>query len=289
MQVRHFRQQILAINPEKAFIQQIMSSISGIRIMGIVNTTPDSFSDGGKFTDSEAAFRQAEQLITDGADILDIGGESTRPFAQPVPLEEELRRTIPVIRAIRQQYATPISIDTRKAEVARQAIDEGADIINDISGLYNDVDMAALASTNGKQVIIMHMQGQPETMQVRPAYVSVVDEIIDFLQQRIVWAREQGIAREKIIVDPGIGFGKTLEHNLAIIKNLGRIKSLGCSVLLGHSRKSFIGAITGRPPEQRDVATAVISALVAGKDVDILRVHDVASTRQALLIADALG
>ncbi|WP_136806610.1 dihydropteroate synthase [Desulfosediminicola flagellatus] len=258
------------------------------RIMGILNVTPDSFSDGGNFHDLTAALLQAEGIIAAGADILDVGGESTRPYAEPVSLEDELARTIPVIRTIRSTHSIPISIDTTKAEVARQALAAGADIINDISALLKDPEMIDVVRDSDVPVIIMHMQGSPSDMQDRPAYDNVIDEIVAFFTERIEWMTSEGVARNRIILDPGIGFGKTLDHNLSIIKHLDRFKSLDLPVLLGHSRKNFLGILTGLEAEKRDLPTAVISALSVERQADIIRVHDVASTRQALQVAEAL-
>ena len=256
--------------------------------MGILNVTPDSFSDGGNFHSFDNALRHAEALIADGADILDVGGESTRPYADPVSLEEELARTIPLIKAIRSRHTIPISIDTTKAEVARQALDAGANIINDISALQKDPAMITVAAASDVPVIIMHMQGTPADMQNRPSYENVVDEILVFLAERVNWMVQNGVARDRIIIDPGIGFGKTQAHNLSIIKHLERFRSLGLQVLLGHSRKSFLGQLTGLEAEKRDLPTAVVSALAVSHRVDIIRVHDVAATRQALQVAEAI-
>lgn len=263
--------------------------MTAIRIMGILNVTPDSFSDGGQFDSEASACSQAEALIASGADILDIGGESTRPFAEPVSEEEELHRVIPAIRSIRRNYSIPISIDTTKGEVARQALKAGADIINDISALRKDPDMLTLVQETAVPVIIMHMQGTPGEMQVNPHYDDVVAEIIEFFQERLDWLESENVARERITLDPGIGFGKTLAHNLSILKHLAEFKGLGCPLLLGHSRKRFIGDITGLEVTDRDLPTAVVSALAAGSGVDIIRVHNVAATRQALQMAAAIG
>ncbi len=262
--------------------------MGAIRIMGILNVTPDSFSDGGQFDSEASACSQAEALLASGADILDIGGESTRPFAEPVSAEEELLRVIPAIRAIRKVSSIPISIDTTKAEVARQALEAGADIINDISALRKDPEMLGLVQETSVPVIIMHMQGTPGDMQVKPEYQNVVAEIIDFFEERLAWLEDQGIDPGRITLDPGIGFGKTLSHNLSILKHLAELKSLGRPLLLGHSRKRFIADITGLDVAERDLPTAVVSALAAESGVDILRVHNVAATRQALQMAAAI-
>ena len=256
--------------------------------MGILNTTPDSFSDGGHHFSGQAALKQAEAMIAAGADIIDIGGESSRPYAEPVSTEEELRRVIPVIREIRKRYTTPISIDTTKAAVAGEALAAGADIINDISALHKDKEMLGLLKTTTAPVVIMHMQGTPETMQIEPHYDDVVEEILEFFQERIDWVEENGVSRDRLILDPGIGFGKTRQHNLTILKHLNRFSRLGLPVLLGHSRKRFLGDITGLDPLHRDLPTAVVSALAAAQGVAIIRVHAVAATRQALLIAEAI-
>jgi dihydropteroate synthase len=259
------------------------------QIMGILNVTPDSFSDGGSFFDGQSVFRQAERLLAQGADIIDIGGESTRPFAEPVSETEELRRVIPAIEAVRSLAADmPISIDTTKAAVARAALAAGATLLNDISALRHDPAMLKVAQEHDCPVIIMHMQGNPGDMQLDPQYSDVVAEICAFFQERTVWMQTQGIRRERIILDPGIGFGKTLEHNLAILRHVSAFKALGFPVLIGHSRKSFLGKLLGLPLAERDWATAVVSALCAGQGADMLRVHDVAKTAAALRLAEAL-
>lgn len=258
------------------------------KIMGILNVTPDSFSDGGQFDSAASACSQAEAFVVSGADIIDVGGESTRPFAEPVTLKEELSRVLPAIRAIRSRYTIPISIDTTKAEVARQALEAGADIINDISALRKDPRMLILVKETSVPVIIMHMQGTPGDMQVKPQYENVVAEVIDFFRERLTWLLENGVDLKRITLDPGIGFGKTLAHNLSLIKHLSEFKELACPVLLGHSRKRFIEDITGLDVANRDLPTAVISALVVGTGVDIIRVHDVAATRHALQMAMAV-
>ena len=263
--------------------------MAAVRIMGIINVTPDSFSDGGCYQDEVSIVAQADALVAAGADLLDVGGESTRPFAQPVSEIEELRRVIPAIQAIRRKYSLPISIDTCKAEVARQALMAGADMINDISALRHDPAMIELLRTTEVPVVIMHMQGTPGDMQVEPVYQDVVAEILDFFRERLDWLQGQGVDRRRIILDPGIGFGKTLIHNLLILKNLSAFSSLGQPILLGHSRKRFLGEITDRQVDERDFATAVVSALAVTKGISIVRVHDVSSSRQAIQIAEAIG
>ncbi len=258
------------------------------KIMGILNVTPDSFSDGGQFDSAASACSQAEALIGSGADILDVGGESTRPFAESVAAAEELKRVLPAIRAIRRKFSIPISIDTTKAVVASQALDAGATIINDISALRKDPEMITLVRETAVPVVIMHMQGTPGDMQLKPKYNNVVAEVIGFFQERLAWLADQGVDRKRITVDPGIGFGKSLGHNLSLLKNLEELKELGLPILLGHSRKRFISDITGLEVEDRDLPTAVISAMAAESGVDILRVHNVAATRHALEVAEAI-
>jgi dihydropteroate synthase len=259
-----------------------------IKVVGVLNVTPDSFSDGGHFNTGQAIEAQIEQMIEDGADIIDVGGESSRPFAEPVSLAEETNRVLPTIETIRKLSKIPISIDTTKAEIAKRALDAGANIVNDISALRFDSMMAELVRETDSPVVIMHMQGTPGNMQKDPKYDDVIEEISIFLQERIDWAVSQGISKGKIIVDPGIGFGKTVEHNLTTLKHLDRFKELGCPVLLGHSRKAFIGKTLDLEVGERDTATALISALCAAKGLDFIRVHDVAKTVHALKIAAAI-
>jgi dihydropteroate synthase len=262
---------------------------SKVLIMGILNVTPDSFSDGGRFLAESSIATQIDTMVEAGADIIDVGGESTRPFAEPVSIAEELDRVLPAIRMIRQRSSIPISIDTTKAEVARRALAEGADIINDISALRFDRDMISLVRETEVPVIIMHMQGTPSDMQVDPHYDDVVSEIKDFFEERLAWAEENGISRNRFIIDPGIGFGKAVGHNLSILKRVAEFAELGCPVLIGHSRKSFIGKLLGAELDTRDVATAAISALCAQQGVSILRVHDVEKTVQAVRLAEAIN
>jgi len=258
-------------------------------IMGILNVTPDSFSDGGRYTTVEAAVAHAQRLVEEGADILDIGGESTRPGADPVPLDEELRRVIPVVQAVRQALPEVcISVDTYKARVAREALESGADMINDVSALRFDPEMASVVAEGDVPVVLMHMKGTPKTMQQNPTYGDVVREILAFLRERIEFAVSQGIARDRIIVDPGIGFGKRPEHNTEILQRLGELRELGRPILLGTSRKSFLGALTKRPVEKRleeTIASVVVGVL---RGADIVRVHDVAPMKHALAVADAV-
>ncbi len=259
-----------------------------VQVMGILNVTPDSFSDGGRW-DSEARLAQRiEQLLTEGADSIDVGGESTRPFAEPVSAEEELVRVLPAIRKIRERSAIPISIDTTKAVVAREALAAGATMINDISALRNDPEMIKVVRSYDGPVIIMHMQGTPGDMQIRPEYGDVVVAINAFFTERIVWLLKQGIDHGRIVLDPGIGFGKTLEHNIVILRNIAKFKQHGCPVLIGHSRKSFLGHLLDIPVDERDCPTAIVSAFCMQQGADILRVHDVQATRQAALLHSAL-
>jgi len=261
----------------------------GVQVMGILNLTPDSFSDGGNVTSTEKLLANVKAMVQAGVGILDIGGESSRPGADPVSLGDELNRVIPAIQAIRAHHSTPISIDTTKAEVARQALAAGADIINDISGLRFDPDMIPLAVARNVPVIIMHMQGVPGNMQQNPQYTDVINDIKRDLQDWLDSALAQGMQRSQIILDPGIGFGKTLDHNLSILKHLSSFNDLGCPILLGHSRKRFIGTLLDEEnPTKRDLGTAVISALAVTHGVSILRVHDVASTVQAVKLARAI-
>lgn len=258
------------------------------KIMGVLNVTPDSFSDGGQFDSVASACSQAEALVVSGADIIDVGGESTRPFAEPVTEQEEINRVIPAIRAIRSTSSIPISIDTTKAEVARQALAAGANIINDISALRKDPEMLAVVQETSVPLIIMHMQGTPAGMQVKPQYENVIEEIVTFFKERLAWLEENGVDPKRITLDPGIGFGKTLNHNLSILKHLEDFTTLGCPLLLGHSRKRFIEDITGLEVEARDLPTAVVSALSCAANIDIVRVHNVAATYQALQMTKAI-
>ena len=262
-------------------------------LMGIVNVTPDSFSDGGRHADIEAAVAHGLRLAAAGADILDVGGESTRPFADPVAAADEWRRVGEVVRRLAEQSGRPVSIDTSKAVVAEQAVAAGAEIINDITGLEGDPAMAELAGATGVGVCAMHMQGTPQTMQLDPRYDDVVAEIHDYLRQRRDALLAAGIAPAAICLDPGIGIGKTHQHNLQLMQNAGRFLDLGCPILVGHSRKGFLGKlveqIQGREPTlaNRDLATAATACSLAAQGIQIIRVHDVASTRLALVAFSA--
>jgi dihydropteroate synthase len=264
--------------------------------MGVLNVTPDSFSDGGHFFKHESAIAQAERLVEQGADIIDIGGESTRPFADPVSADEESRRVIPVIEILAERFQTPISIDTTKAVVARRALAAGASIINDISSLRHDSDMCPLAADSGAPVILMHMLGTPKTMQVEPVYSDVVSEIGDFLSRTVATALKGGISRGQLIIDPGIGFGKTLAHNLEIIQNLSMLQDLDLPILIGPSRKAFIRTLLKDSdhndirPEMPVVMTGTLAAVCIAvmNGAHIVRVHDVEATRAAVKIVDAV-
>lgn len=252
-------------------------------IMGIVNVTPDSFSDGGQFLETERAVAQALALAEQGADILDIGGESTRPGATPVPLEVELQRVIPVLKALRSQTDRLLSIDTMKAEVARQAIIAGVDIINDVSALTFDPDMLSVCAQSDCGVIAMHMRGNPQTMQQDPHYENVVREVRDYLTRRIDDFERAGGRREQLVLDPGIGFGKTAQHNVELLAHIAELRDLGRPVLIGHSRKRFLSKVLGRPVEERSAGSLGVAIAVASLGADIIRVHEVRETRDALL------
>ncbi|MCD6128415.1 dihydropteroate synthase [Candidatus Bipolaricaulota bacterium] len=256
-----------------------------VLIMGILNVTPDSFSDGGRFLSPDAAVERALAMEKEGADIIDVGGESSRPGAEPVPVEEELRRVLPVLERLRGKLRIPISIDTTKAEVAEAALRAGASIVNDISALRFDPAMASLVAKFGAGLVLMHMLGTPKTMQQAPHYEDVVTEVRDFLAERAQYAQSQGIPREAIAVDPGIGFGKTVEHNLELLRRLPELVELGFPVLVGPSRKSFIGAILGLGVEERLEGTLAACAVAVVRGADILRVHDVKEVRRAADLA----
>jgi dihydropteroate synthase len=257
------------------------------KLMGVVNVTPDSFSDGGLFLEPEAAIAHGEQLVRDGAEILDVGGESTRPGAEPVDVEVELARTQPVVADL-EGLGYTVSIDTSKAAVAEAALAAGAEIVNDVTALRGDPDMAALCAERGATVVLMHMAGEPRTMQEDPRYEDVVDEVKAFLAERIEAAVAAGMDEEKVWVDPGIGFGKTLEHNLELLRRLGELRELGRPLVVGTSRKSFIGKVDGSEVEQRIGGSVATAVLAAAEGADVLRVHDVAETAQALRMAAAV-
>ena len=257
--------------------------------MGVLNVTPDSFSDGGLYFDSERAVEHAFRLVEDGADILDIGGESTRPGSEAIPPEEELRRTIPVVEAVAKKVRVPVSIDTCKADVARRALDAGASLVNDISGLRFDPEMPRVVAEYQVPVVVMHIRGNPRDMQRAPSYEALIPEIMDYLRISMRLADECGIREEHIIIDPGIGFGKTFDHNLEIIGNLGEFTLLGRPVAIGVSRKAFIGKVLGgAPAAERLEGTAAAVAIAVFNGANIVRVHDVKEMAKVAKVADAI-
>lgn len=255
------------------------------QVMGIVNVTPDSFSDGGQFFSPDKALDQARKLVADGAAIIDIGGESTRPGSEPVPADEEIRRVLPAIEAITAELDVPVSIDTMKAEVMRAAVDAGAGIINDVNALRGDKALATAAELD-VPVCLMHMQGTPQSMQKSPEYEDVVQEVIDFLQARIEACEAAGIARHNLILDPGFGFGKKARHNLRLMKHLSRITELGYPVLLGVSRKSIIGAMLNTSVDERLAGSLSLASIAVWQGAKIIRSHDVKDTVQAVKLAE---
>jgi dihydropteroate synthase len=262
----------------------------GVRplVMGIVNVTPDSFSDGGRFFEPSAAVAHAMKLVEEGADILDIGGESTRPGATPVAIDDELARVVPVVAEVARKVSVPLSVDTMKAEVAKQCLDAGAAIVNDVSG-FRDPAMVAVATEFRAGIVVMHMRGEPATMQQNPQYADVVAEVAGYLQERLRALGQSGIPPETVCVDPGIGFGKTLEHNLDLLANLDAVARLGRPVCLGVSRKGFVGKLTGRGPGERDTGSLAVACFAAARGTaHVLRVHDVNGARDAALLLEAI-
>jgi len=257
-------------------------------IMGVINITPDSFSDGGLYFDEGRAAAHGLEMAADGADIIDIGGESTRPGSMPVDVEEEKRRILPVLRRLRHETDVLISVDTTKAAVAEAAFAEGADILNDTSALRLDPAIAASAKAAGAAVILMHMQGTPQTMQLNPHYGDVVREVKAFLEERLAAAEAAGLGRDRLAIDPGIGFGKTTEHNLALLDGLEALTGLGRPVCVGVSRKAFIGKILDLPADERLEGTIAAAVLAAARGAHILRVHDVRAVKRAAAVADAV-
>ena len=254
-------------------------------VMGIVNVTPDSFSDGGHFASTDAAVAHGLRLVEEGADLLDIGGESTRPGALPVPAAEELARVLPVVEALARRTTVPLSVDTFKADVARRCLAAGAHIINDVTAATGDPDMPALLASVPAGLVVMHMQGTPQTMQLAPTYTDVVADIRSFFQERLTFLATTGIAGERIVLDPGIGFGKTVEHNLELLAHLEEFQPLGRPLLLGVSRKGFLGKLLGRPLEQRLAGSlAALLAPLSREAIQLVRVHDVAATRDAVTL-----
>jgi dihydropteroate synthase len=275
--------------PERRHIWAALLATPRPLVMGVLNVTPDSFADGGRYFEPEAALAQARALVVAGADILDIGGESTRPFADPVPLEEELRRVLPVIEALAPEIPVPISIDTYKAPVARAALEAGATLINDISALRFDPDMAPLAAELETPVVLMHMQGTPRDMQRHPHYHDLLGEIRDFFRDRLDFAASRGLSPDLLVLDPGIGFGKTWQHNLEILNHLDVFLDLGCPLLVGPSRKAFIGHILDLPAgEERDIGSLAALAIAVTRGARIIRTHNVAYARQFLSVLEAI-
>lgn len=258
-------------------------------VMGILNVTPDSFYDGGRFFTPEQAVAQGLKIAEEGADIIDIGAESTRPGARPVPPEEQLRRLLPVLRPLAKKVKVPISIDTTSAAVAKEALDAGAAMVNDISGLTFDPGMAKTMARAGVPVVVMHIKGRPRTMQKNPVYSDLMGEIIHGLRRSLAIGRRAGIEPGRMLVDPGIGFGKTFEHNLEILRRLKELRSLGAPVVVGPSRKSFIGMVLGLPPAERLEGTLAACVIAAENGANILRVHDVLALKRALAIRDAIN
>lgn len=256
--------------------------------MGVLNVTPDSFSDGGMFFDASKAVDHGLKLIDEGADILDIGGESTRPGSDPVSIEEERSRVIPVITSLRKRTDALISIDTTKYDISREALDAGADIVNDISASRFDPRTLALTAGKNVPIVLMHMKGRPKTMQIKPSYNDLLSEVKSFFEERISTALALGVTRDQIIIDPGIGFGKQLEHNITLIKNLHYFEDLGRPLLIGISRKSFIGQVLNQPPSDRIEGTLASAVLSVWNGAHILRVHDVASVSRAVKMAETI-
>ena len=262
-------------------------------VMGILNVTPDSFSGDGLAAaggvDLDALAARARAMVADGADLLDVGGESTRPGAEDVTIEEELDRVVPAVERLVREVGVPLSVDTQKPAVARAALRAGAHVVNDVTGLHGDPALAELAAEFGAPVVAMHIQGRPRTMQRSPRYADLISEIADYLTESVATAVRAGVPRDQVVVDPGIGFGKTLEHNLEIIRRLGELRALGQPILLGASRKAFIGRILGDlPPAERVEGTVATTVLAIAQGVDIVRVHDVRANARAARVADAV-
>ncbi|MDI6731560.1 MAG: dihydropteroate synthase [Candidatus Margulisbacteria bacterium] len=268
--------------------QQLFDFAKRTYIMGILNVTPDSFSDGGKYSDLNSAINHAEQMAAEGADIIDIGGESTRPGSERISAEEEIDRVVPVIEKLIHKISIPLSIDTTKAEVAAAALSAGAAMVNDISGLRFDPKMPELVAQAKVPICLMHIQGTPQNMQVNPSYSDLMGEIIGYLQEGLAIAKRAGILHEQIIIDPGIGFGKTVEQNLEIVKKLCELKVLGCPILVGPSRKSVIGKVLDLPVEDRLEGTLAMVALSAANGANIVRVHDVKAAKRTVKMVEAI-
>ena len=259
-----------------------------VHIMGVLNVTPDSFSDGGRYVDPDAAVAHALSMVEQGADVLDIGAESSQPGAVPIDEEEERRRLIPVVRAVCRRTTVPVSVDTTKASIAQEALDVGAALINDISALRFDARMGAVVAKSGAGLILMHMQGTPQTMQRAAQYTDVVEEVRQFLKARLEAAREAGIQAERILLDPGIGFGKNCQHNVVLLDRLDAFHTLGRPLVIGVSRKAFIGKILGRPVGERLMGTAGAVAVAVMKGARMVRVHDVAPIRDVVKMVEAI-
>lgn len=258
-------------------------------IMGVLNVTPDSFSDGGRFLDKKNAIQHVIGMARDGADIIDVGGESTRPGAKDISVEEELNRVIPVIEAISNKINIPISIDTRKSRVAEESLKAGASIVNDVSGLKYDPDMAPIVAKYNAGLIVMHAKGTPQDMQINPVYKNLIKEIVESLKESLGMAKRAGVSKEKIVIDPGVGFGKTVEHNLEILSRLDEFKALSQPICVGTSRKSFIGKVLGLPNVENRLSGTIATCVIAiMKGANILRVHDVKEVVEAARITDSI-
>ena len=285
MLITSSRRTTASLSPARLYAGRFVFELDRPLIMGVVNVTPDSFSDGGVSFDAGAAIARAEQLVAEGADLLDVGGESTRPGAPDVSVAEELRRVLPVVRALAARF--PVSVDTSKADVMREVLPLGVAMINDVRALREPGTLDAVAASDAA-VCLMHMRGSPRTMQDAPVYADVVAEVGGFLRERALVAEGAGLARERIVIDPGFGFGKTAQHNLTLWRQLDRLQALGWPILAGLSRKSLLGTITGRPPDQRIHASIAAALLAVQRGAGIVRVHDVAATRDALAVLRAV-
>ena len=268
-------------------LQRSVLDLAQPKVMGVLNVTPDSFSDGGRYAGVDAALARAERMIEEGAAVVDVGGESTRPGASPVSVEEEIRRVAPVIERLVSRFAVPVSVDTSKPGVIRAAVDAGAQMINDVRALRLPGALAA-AAASGAAVCLMHMRGEPDTMQSAPAYTDVIAEVRGFLEARVAACLSAGIARQRLCIDPGIGFGKLPEHNLALLAGLAGIGEPSLPIVVGVSRKSLVGIITGRPPAERLAGSVAFAALAVARGARIVRAHDVAATVDAVKVAAAL-
>ena len=271
-----------------SFKEKKMDLARKVAVMGVLNLTPDSFYNGGKYTTESRTLRKVEEMVKEGADLIDVGGESTRPGAKEVEVEEEIRRVIPVISKIRELFEIPVSIDTYKAKVAKEALEAGVDMVNDISGLRFDPGLKEVVARSGAAVVLMHIKGTPRDMQSNPRYESLMEEIISYLSESIRLAQKAGIDLEKIIIDPGIGFGKTSQHNLQILNHLGELRSLGRPILVGASRKSFIGNVLKLPLEERLEGGLAAASFAVMQGAKIIRTHDVKPTRRAVDLTQAI-